>query len=172
MPQVQKFSTGVFIDYMQSRKNYNTITSLSNLENGINYFDGDLVINDENKNIFNNKKVVLVLAKNKTLTFNLDADGKFSPTNTSVIFLATNINLDKNVVQLDNTILISDNFSTGKGENSLKINGNLNVQKSFNFNRNVGNNAKPSIFIYFKINPYLELLPYLSTSVYDWKQIQ
>ncbi len=171
-PQIQKFSAGVFIDYMQSRKNYNPITSLSNLENGINYFDGDLEINDENKNIFNNKKAVLVLAKNKTLTLKFETDGKFSPINASIMFLATNINLNASVIQLDNTILISDNFMTGKGENSLKINGNLNVQKSFNFNRNVGNNAKPSIFIYFKINPYIELLPYLSTSVYDWKQIQ
>lgn len=174
VPQTQKFSPNVFVDYIKARKQFETITSLSGLDNnGIYYYDADLQIDDSNKNVFNGKKAVLVLGKNKTLTFKFDADGAFAPTDSaSVMFIATNITLDSNVKSFNDTLLVSDNFNTGAGNNTLKINGNLDAQKSFTFSRDTGNNAKPSIFVYFKIKPYLDLLPYLSSSIYDWKQIQ
>jgi hypothetical protein len=55
--------------------------------------------------------------------------------------------------------------------NGLKVLGNL-ISKTAVTLQSRSDNTRPSLFIVFKPQMYLELLPYLSISKYDWQQLQ
>jgi len=168
-PQAQKYkSTSSFLEYIKSKKEHQTITSINNVSTGINLIDADVEINNNNKSIFDGKNVVLFLLNNKKLTFNLTS---FAPSG-SVMFFATNIDIKGNVQTISNAIVLGDNINLLASTQGLKITGNLIAQKTISNNREVADNSKPSIFIVFNPKPYVDLLPYISSSIYDWKQIQ
>ena len=172
----QKFSSNnTFLDYLKSKKEYKTIASLSELSTGINLIDNDVEINDTNKDYFNNYNSILFLLNNHTLTFNLTS---FAP-NKSIMFIATNIYINSDVKTIGEintgTILIADNitvFNNPNSGNGLKIYGNFISRSQIENYRDNTDNSKPSIFIIFRVKSYLDLLPYLSSSIYDWKQTQ
>jgi hypothetical protein len=90
--------------------------------------------------------------------------------------LAQNINFAAAVTQAKG-IFIADNIDTGSTANQgLKIIGNLIAQSSLTNNRQWTNLNRPALFIVqdpSKYNNfYLDLLPYLSTASYEWRQEQ
>lgn len=167
----QSLTLSAFIDYIRSRKQYQTISSLNNLtENKINFYQGDLTINNSNQSSFNNKKVVLIVLG----TVSLEASSSpptFEPNNAATAILAYTIKFGDNL-QSAKGVFIAQNIITGSNSNQgLKITGNL-VTQSLDNQRRWNDNSKPSVFIIFDPKIYLDLLPYLSISKYDWRQSQ
>jgi hypothetical protein len=85
--------------------------------------------------------------------------------------LAKDIIIDSSVAGI-NAILIGQTVSTGVSTTGLKIKGNLINESVLQIDRNQSDGRMPSLFVVFDPKIYLDILPYLSTSTYDWKQIQ
>ena len=157
--------------YIKARKQHKTITSLAEITaDGIYIWNGTnpLPINDTNKFRFDGFKVVFI----STGTVNINTNNGLDPTNGSLAIIAPTIAFH-NVVEEANGIFIADNITTGSPSNQgLKIVGNLIAQDSLTNDREWTNDNKPSLFIVFDQQKYIDLLPYLSTANYDWRQIQ
>jgi hypothetical protein len=158
-----------YIDYIKARKDFTTlsgvITSASFPSNGIYTISDQDVVFDQTW--FAGKYIVLVIDGGKKATFNTD----FKPTG-SVAVLASEIDINPSVTEID-AILIGQKVSTGTASNGLKIKGNLiDEESSMTIDRTQPNAHKPSLFVVFDVPTYLNVLPYLSTSTYDWKQVQ
>ncbi|MCM8787882.1 MAG: hypothetical protein NC935_07540 [Candidatus Omnitrophica bacterium] len=160
-------STTNFLEYVRSRKKYQEITDITQIKEGINLYQGDLTININNQVNFNDKKTLLIV----TGTTTIDIDN-FQPNNGSVAIIASNINFT-NDTKSAKGIFIGQTINTGTTTNDgLKIIGNLIANAGFFNGRKWENYFKPSLFIVFEPKIYLDLLPYLSISKYDWQQIQ
>lgn len=162
------FTPTKFTDYMKSRKKYKTITDVTGIDaDGIYYVAGDLTIS--NMAPFNGKKV-LIVADAGTVTISAD----MTPASSAVAIIAKTIVINSAVAEVD-AILIGNTIDVGASATKLKINGNL-IQLTntvpFANSRVTANAQSPSLFIKFNQAAYLNLLPYLSISMYDWRQIQ
>jgi len=134
-------------------------------EDKINLWQGDLTINNQAN--FNNKKVVLIVTGTATLDM-----PNFQPANAALAILAQIISFTTSVNYAEG-IFIAQTVNTGSTINQgLKIKGNLVTQSTLNNTRSWSDNNKPSLFIIFDVNQYLNLFPYLSTVSYQWNQIQ
>lgn len=155
-----------FTQYVKSRKEHQIITNLSDLaEDKINLWQGNLTINNQAN--FNNKKVVLIV----TGTVTLDMPN-FQPANAALAILAQTINFTSSVNYAEG-IFIAQTINTGSNTSQgLKIKGNLVAFSSFVNGREWPDNSQPSVFIVFDQEQYIDLLPYLSTANYEWRQIQ
>ncbi len=158
-----------FLNYIKARKSYQAINNLNELtQDKIYLYQGNLDINDSSISIFNNRKLVLIV----TGSINFNVSNEFQPSNASIAFLAKKINFS-NTVSIAKGIFVAESTDTGSANNQgLKIIGNLISLFDFTSQRKWSNTAKPSIFVVFKPEMYLDLLPYLSISKYDWKQLQ
>ena len=162
------FTPTKFTDYMKSRKKYKTMTDVTSIDaDGIYYAVGDLTI--ANMAPFNNKKV-LIVADAGTVTISAD----MVPTSAAIAIIANAIVINSAVTEVD-AILIGNTVDIGTAATKLKINGNL-IQLTnttpFTNSRVTAIAQSPSLFIKFNQAAYLDLLPYLSISMYDWRQIQ
>ncbi len=159
----------VFYSYIKARKEYAKINSLNEIAaDGIYYYQGGspLSINSVPSE-FNSYKVVLISPG--TVDINTDLNGASLK---SVAIVANTINFASNVAEA-NGIFVADTITTGTNNAlGLKINGNLIAQSVFTRARGWANLDRPSIFIVFKANVYVDLLPHLGTSSYDWRQVQ
>lgn len=155
-----------YIDYIKARKDVISITSpdLSQINSDGIYTISAPVVLDETR--FDGKKVVLVV-QGASATFNTN----FVPVNGSVAILAKDIIIDPSVTEI-NGILIGQTVTMGASANGLKIKGNLVDEEAMQIERAQADARKPSLFVVFDMATYLNILPYLSTSTYDWKQLQ
>ncbi len=160
-----------FHDYIKARKQHIAITSLGQITaDGIYLWEGayPLNINDSNKIWFDNYKVVFIA----TGQVNIDTDAGLNPSNGSLAIIAPTITFT-NLVEEANGIFIANDIITGSPANQgLKIIGNLIALESLTNDREWTNGNIPSLFIVFDQEKYIDLLPYLSTANYDWRQIQ
>lgn len=155
-----------YIDYIKARKDVVFITNpdLSQINSDGIYSISAPVVLDETR--FDGKKVVLVV-QGASATFNTN----FVPVNGSVALLAKDIIIDPSVTEI-NGILIGQTVTMGVSANGLKIKGNLVDEEAMQIERAQADARKPSLFVVFDMATYLNILPYLSTSTYDWKQLQ
>ncbi len=163
------YSAPTFLEYVKARKDYKNISQndLSELEDGKTHVwtGGTLTINSSNVSQFSNKKIVLL----STGTINI-ADN-FTPSSASTAIIADTINFDSSVT-LANGIFSADSIDTGTTtDQGLKIVGNISAA-SFTNNRTWDETTQPSLFIVFKPGPFLDLLPDLSVSKYEYQQTQ
>jgi len=163
------FTSSKLSAYVKSRKEYKTITDMNSIiKDGVYLYQGDLAINSSSLTY----NVVLIV--NGTVTIDtVDSNPGTFDTGKSVAILANTIQFN-DVVTKANGIFVGDTILVGTTVNQgLKIKGNLiNLSTNFNNQRRWSNASKPSIFIVFDMNKYMDLLPYLSTSAYDWKKLQ
>lgn len=155
-----------YIDYMKARKDVITITNpdLSEITtDGIYSIAVPITLNAAQ---FDGKKVVLVV-QGATATFNAN----FIPVAGSVAVLAKDVVIDSTVTEID-AIIVGQTVTTGVSTSGLKIKGNLIDEEALQMDRTQADARKPSLFVVFDMQTYLNVLPYLSTSTYDWKQIQ
>ncbi|MFH0772789.1 MAG: hypothetical protein V1922_00565 [bacterium] len=157
-----------YIEYIKSRKDYKTITALSEINTSGIYSIATNITLDQNN--FDGKNVVLVVANNMTASINTNFK---PPNNGSVAVLAGKIEIDPAVTEI-NAILIGQSVTMGSSVNPIKIVGNLidEEEAGVTVERARNDGSRPSLFVVFDPQTYLNLLPYLSTSTYDWKQIQ
>ena len=155
-----------FLSYVKARKEYQIITNLNDLaEDKINLWQGDLTINNQAN--FNNKKVVLIVTGTTTLDM-----PNFQPAHAALAILANTINFTSSVKYAEG-VFIAQTVNTGSNTTQgLKIKGNLVAFSTFVNGREWSDNSKPSVFIVFDQQQYIDLLPYLSTASYEWKQTQ
>ena len=166
--QTNDVSYQKYIDYIKGRKDFTTlsgtITGASFPSNGIYIVSDKDVILDQAW--FAGKNIVLVISEGKKATFNTD----FKPTG-SVAVLASLIEIKSTVTEID-AILIGQTVTSGASTTGLKIKGNLIDESALTMERTRTDAHKPSLFVVFDSTQYMNLLPYLSTSTYDWRQIQ
>lgn len=161
------YSVDSFFEYVKSKKPYQQINNLDNLTGEkINLWQGNLIINSLNQSKFDGKKIVLLVRGDLTIDVQ-----NFSPINGILAAIAQNINFSSNV-QSATGIFISQTINTGLTTNQgLKIIGNL-ITKTLQNERKWDDNSRPSLFLVFKPEFYLDLLPYLSVRKYEWRQLQ
>jgi hypothetical protein len=165
------FSPNKFFDYVKSRKQYKTITGPADIESdGIYYIPGNLTI-DEAADVapFLNRNVLVVV----TGFVNISVD--FVPPagqNLWTGFIADSIQVGAGVGTVK-AVLIGNSVDISSSNTPLKVDGNLiSLTNTFNNTRILINASTPSLFIVQNQETYMKLLPYLSTSMYDWRQIQ
>ncbi len=164
-----------YLEYLKARKDFNIIstTPLSAASfptNGI-YSVRGLADVTLDPTWFDGKTIVLIIENGKTALFSADF---IPPNGGSVAILATKIDIDATVKEID-AILIGKTVTTGNSEvDGLKIKGNLIDEDvaGLTLGRNRPDATRPSLFVVFDPALYLKMLPYLSTSTYDWRQIQ
>ncbi|OQY65361.1 hypothetical protein B6D29_04040, partial [Microgenomates bacterium UTCPR1] len=159
-----------FKAYATARKEYRSISSLSSISaDGIYLWAGESppTIDDTNKNQFDGRKVVFISPGSITIKAAV-----FSPSGGSAAFVSPSIIFDKDTREADG-IFIANEMTTGENSSQgLKVVGNIYVRDTFVNDRKWPNNNVPSLFMVFDQNKFLDLLPYLSTVGYEWKQTQ
>ena len=154
-----------YTQYIKSRKGYTAIQNISGITgNGVYLISSSVTIADSTA--FDGKNVVLVVDGNGSITISND----FTPT-TSVALVAPTITLGGNVTKV-NAVLVGKTIDTGTSVNPLKVSGNIVSQDVLTQGRTRSDSKKPSLFVDFEMAKFVDLLPYLSVSTYDWKQIQ
>ncbi|OGK19454.1 hypothetical protein A3G67_00645 [Candidatus Roizmanbacteria bacterium RIFCSPLOWO2_12_FULL_40_12] len=158
-----------FLEYVKARKEFKEIDNLSELETGKIHVwtGGDLTIEDASK--FDNIKGVLI----STGTVNITKD--FKPSSASVAIIANSITFagDPEPVEEAEGLFVAETINTGEtAAQGLKITGNLVAASGLTNNRTWGSNSRPGIFIIFNPTLYMELLPYVSVSKYEYQQTQ
>ncbi|PIY68791.1 hypothetical protein COY90_04150, partial [Candidatus Roizmanbacteria bacterium CG_4_10_14_0_8_um_filter_39_9] len=172
------FSPAKFTDYTKSRKQYTTITKpdLSEIvASGMYYLKDNLIINASNVGIFKDKNIILFSdTASVTILNNIDNDNSdgFTLGTGALGIVADTITINNTLSEID-AILIGNTVNIGTSGVKLKIKGNLiNLDGTFTNKRSQDNAQYPSLFVIFDPKTYLDLLPYLSISMYDWKQVQ
>ena len=157
-----------FLSYVKSRKTYTKITALNQItSDGIYVWDEVTSFPGITTATTPNFNFVLISTTQAITISGTD----FSP-GKSVALVANSITFG-NSTQTANGLFIAQTIDAGSNSNQgLKITGNLIAKTTLTNNRSWSNNSKPSVFIVFDPVQYINLLPYLSTANYDWRQIQ
>jgi hypothetical protein len=170
-----------YLSYIKARKQHTVIISnLSEItEPGIYIYNGSLTgASALTNSSFAASNVVLVATGNieiNEIKFN-SADCISASKSIAILSSAGQISFS-NTTQCAAGIFIANTIETGTNSDlGLKIIGNLIHQGSSSIVNGRGwstvQNRKPSLFIKFDPTQYINLLPYLSTAYYDWRQIQ
>lgn len=161
-----------FTDYVRARKENVTITALGNIEtNKVNLITGDQTITDA---VLTKAPFVLIISGN--VAINADFNNGASPKSLSIIS-SGKITFDASVTYANGLFIANDVEIGGSGAgatdtNGLKIKGNLVSSHAFTNNRNRQDNSRPSLFIVLEPDQFIDLLPLISTSKYDFQQTQ
>ena len=157
-----------FISYIKSRKNYQPISDLApttiTADGVYLWTGGTLTIND----LTNLDHNIVLMSSGEII---IDKEPFISPSSKSLTIVANIITFNNSVYKA-NGIFIANTINTGTASQGLQIVGNLNALYTFNNDRSWSDTSIPSIFVVFDPVQYINLLPYLSTAYYDWRQIQ
>jgi len=169
-----------FLKYIKSRKGYRTIEAgdINKInEEGIYVVNGSGINLNLDKTIINNlpSKTVLIINGNLTISgdkFNIADNCSDTAGSKSIAFLSTNRISFSSTTQCAAGIFIAEDIDPGMTSDlGLKIKGNLIALSSFSKNREWADKSKPSYFIVFDPKFYIDLLPYISINLYDWREI-
>ena len=174
-----------FVSYASSEKNVKVITSISQVQpNTINIFKGNATINNQSQNKIPNgiRNYILLVDGDLTLA-DMPGNGDiFNQQERSAAIMATgSINIYSDYTEL-NGIFIAQTIDLGYDppasgtmhSTPLKINGNIITAQPMNNiqRKRTDDDTKPSLFIVFKPEMYMDLLPLLSVIVRESSQIQ
>jgi len=159
-----------FYQYLKSRKQIEEKSDISSIDK-----DGIYFIKTNGLTISNqlpNYNFVLIVRNAEdtdfgSVTININ---NFNSNKKSIVVLAKNITFSSSAVYASG-IFIATNQVSYQSNNGLKIEGNL-ISKNAITLQPRSDNTRPSLFVAFKPEMYLNLLPYLSVSKYDWRQLQ
>jgi hypothetical protein len=161
------FDFNAFKNYLDSRKSYRTITNINDInDHGIYFYTGNLTLTT-----VPNYKFLLLVDGTVTIT---GSGNKFNPSR-SIAIIAKTINFANDLNEASGIFYANQiNFSSpGTSTTPLKITGNVISKTATTLSRDRANDRqKPSLFIVFDPQKYLDLLPYLSVANYDWQQLK
>lgn len=163
------FAPSSFLSYVKSRKQYTKIDNLNKITaDGIYVWDDTVNFSDiTNATTIPNYNFVLISTV-KAITISRT---NFNPAK-SVAFVANSIAFSS-TVQSAEGIFIAQTVDTGSNNSQgIKVKGNLIAQTTLTNGRSWSDTSRPSIFVVFDPVKYINLMPYLSTANYDWRQIQ
>jgi hypothetical protein len=151
-----------FITYARAYKKVNVITDINNIvTDSVNLYEGSVII--ANSSILNKRNFLLLATGD--ITLNPDAGSNtFNSNNFSQAFISQGKIIISNDIQNLNGIFIANDFNMS-GTNPLKIKGNIISNNSVTIRDTDSANkihAKPSVFIIFDYQKYIDLMPYLS----------
>lgn len=169
-PESYSLTPSTFLSYVRARKEYKVIADLGEITgSGIYVYNGDISISS-NVTPFNQPYNIVLLVSG-IVTISAAPDNTFTPTGSAAI-VATTINFDSTITEAQG-VFVGRTVSTGTNTNQgLKIIGNLIAQTTYSNNREWPTTTRPSVFVKFDQGKYIDLLPYLSTASYQWRQIQ
>jgi hypothetical protein len=156
-----------FYQYIISRKSAKEINNLNEIN-----ADGIYIIKSDGLNISNPNFNFVLIVRNSNNTDLGNANitvNSFNSSNKSIMILAKKITFSSSVTTASG-IFIAQTIEY-QSTNGLKVLGNL-ISKTAVTLQSRSDNTRPSLFIVFKPKMYLDLLPYLSVSKYDWQQLQ
>jgi len=158
-----------FYQYVISRKTAKEIDNLTEIYNDGNYIikSNSLTLSTQPPN-YNFVLIVRNAVNNDLGDISININD-FNSSNKSILILAKNISFSSSVT-IASGIFIGQQIAY-QNTNGLKILGNL-ISKSAVTIQSRSDNTRPSLFVVFKPQMYLNLLPYLSVSKYDWRQLQ
>ncbi|KKQ36892.1 MAG: hypothetical protein US54_C0051G0003 [Candidatus Roizmanbacteria bacterium GW2011_GWA2_37_7] len=167
-----------FIEYVRLRKKFKIISSLADMESDtINIFTGVLppITDPGDINGSINNAVLLV---NGDIILNTPLN-VFNPSNNSLALIATgNINIHSNVREIHGIFIASQidiAYDVSHTTQELKVIGNLigtNDIDALGLKRDRTDWEKPSLFIEFDQQMYVDLLLHLSTIVQEGRQLR
>ncbi len=164
-----------FKDSLRDTKDAVTITTMAQVQaNKVNIREGSLTINSA---LPAGQYVIFV---NGNVNINpFGASTIFNPANQSIAIIATGtIFIHQNFtvangIFVANTVQLTSNGVVTPQLPTLKINGNLISITSVNDTIRLSTNQRaPSLFVVFKPQMYLDLLPLLSTTVQEGRQLE
>jgi hypothetical protein len=162
------FDFNAFKNYLDSRKGYKTIANIDNDNinaDGIYFYNGTLPLN---LTIVPDHKFLLLVNGTVTIT---GSGNKFNPSS-SIAIIAQTINFANDLTEASG-IFYAESINFGTSNTPLKITGNVISKTAATLSRDRANDRqKPSLFIVFDPQKYLDLLPYLSVANYDWQQLK
>ena len=159
-----------FYQYIISRKKAKEINNLDQITTHGIYIikSNSLTLSDEQLPNYNFVLIVKKSTDNNDLG-EVNITNNFNSGNKSIMILAKKITFSSSVTTARG-IFIAQTIEY-QSTNGLKILGNL-ISKTAVSLQSRSDNTRPSLFIVFKPKMYLDLLPYLSISKYDWRQLQ
>lgn len=175
-----------FLEYIDARKEYVTKpTNLSSIDTSrINIINGSIAIDTVAKaNVITNAAPTVIVVRNGNVTIGSAALTTFNTGDRSIAIIATGTGAGQGQIIAHTSltqmrgIFIGEsvNFASSGTNNTLYIKGNIISQAGNDTsyrNRAGSNGNQPSIFVEFAPTMYMNLLPYLSTITYEWKQVQ
>lgn len=172
------FTPSQYLDYVKSMKEYKVITNFGASEidsaNKIYLIKGNQTVSVAD---FGRDKIVIIIANSAgtglgTVTINGSANSFNTANSHSLAIIADQIVFSNSLTEARG-LFIANTINTGSNSNQgLKINGNLVAVDTFTNNRSRSDSSKPTIFVINNYKMYIDLLPYLSKSIYDWRQLQ
>lgn len=163
IPTLPFLGSGNFTNYIKARKQFTALSSspsdLSGLTDGIYYYNGAVTLTKAPVN-----NVVLVVDGNVTISSNL------APTKGFALIVNGSMTLDNAVTKLTG-LYVASSFATGTAS-GLEVIGNLVSAAAISNNLVPTNNLAPSMLVVFDPTQYVDLLPYLSVSKYNWQLLQ
>ena len=172
-----KYVGSSFITFAKGQKQVQSINSLSDsaftsASSGIFLIRSDLTLNNSNISALNNKYVILMSEG----TIRISDD--FTPTNSNIALFARTIYIENAVTSVQailsaNTIYVTSPANT-TSTTPLSIIGSLSAQQPIDMSKRArrDDDLKPSVFVQADPGAYLTLLPYMSTTKTEYKQIQ
>jgi hypothetical protein len=157
-----------FYQYIISRKSAKEINNLNEIN-----ADGIYIIKSDSLNLSNPNFNFVLIIRNSNNTDLGNANitvNSFNSSNKSIMILAKKITFSSSVTTAAG-IFIAQTIEY-QSTNGLKVLGNLISKTAVALQSRSDDNTRPSLFIVFKPKMYLDLLPYLSVSKYDWRQLQ
>ena len=172
------FTPATFLSYVRSRKEYHTVTNFNSLESGNIYlYQGSLTLNDSRETSLTNAAplVLIVTGEDVTVTIDDATDpifGNSASPDSIAIVTDGSLNIGPSMKEL-NGLFVAKQVNFGSSNQELKIVGNIiSTIEAEPSRRSRADKSKPSIFIVFKPEMYLNLLPYFSTAAYEWRLLQ
>ncbi len=171
-----------FLEYAKLQKKTQIITSVSEIQSDIiNIFEGNLIINNSNQLPSNENNYVLIVNGNLTLEDMPGNSERFNNQGRSIAVMTTGaFNIHSDYDELTG-IFISQSINLGydtpavdtRHAKSLKIVGNLISATPIDDLRRINpDTTKPTLFIVFRPDFYVDLLTLLSTIVRESTQIE
>ncbi|HLD26865.1 MAG TPA: hypothetical protein VJB63_02840, partial [Patescibacteria group bacterium] len=171
-----KFTPAILLELIKSRKKYITKNAVP-----VDFNEGDIYIINatstvtiQDNQVNQEKKIIIVNGADLKLTPN-GSSTTFNSPNKSLLFMSTGtVRFDAQIEEA-NGIFMGNNIDLGTTDDAeLKIKGNLISVNPVNTNplsRKRFDNQRPSLFVIFDAKPYIDLLPYLSTTSYQWNEL-
>jgi len=166
-----------YLSYVKSRKEYQTVSDMSSInQDGIYVWNGALTLNNANLNQATASKFILIVDGNVTIDqdkFNIGSCTDATGLKKIAILSKTGTITFSTSTQCAAGVFIAQTVDTGSiTSQGLKIKGNLIAQTTLTNGRAWSDTSRPGLFVVFDPVQYINLLPYLSTASYDWRQIQ
>lgn len=167
-----------YTDYVKNRRDFKTITSLTDTNftannNAIFLVNGNLTISTaaDVTNLSNKNAIIVV-------TGSLNINTNLTSATSNLAFVATSVYISETVTEvraliMGNAVSLVSNGFASVGTNPLKIVGTIASGATVDTTRRTRSDSfKPALFIMANPDVYINLLNNLSAVRYDWKQTQ